>query len=469
MRLLLLNPPDTQKIASEVPARINAEVSSLPPLGLLYLESYLAKHGDWDIKLLDARSGNLSYQDLEREIAGFSPQVLGLTGHTHNLLDMLEISRMTKALNPDLFIVWGGPHATAFPETAARFPEVSALVVGEGEETFRELLENFARTGGPGDTPGVAYQRAGEVVLNPPRELIRDLDSLPFPRREKLDLNAYFSSAGKGERATSLASSRGCPYRCAFCSTPKTAFRRRSAQNVVDELERCAALGVKEVYLVDDTFNVDKPRVREIGQEILKRGLKIAWTIRARVDLLEFETLKILKQAGLSRIQLGVETASPEGLQALGKDLTPEQIVQGFKMIQKAGITTAAYFMLGLPTEKTKADILATIEFAKKLKPDYCLFGILTLYPGTELYRQALEQGVVKAEVWDKFLTSPYREFRLPTWNRFFTEDQLREYLDLAYRKFYLRGSYVLKNLLETRSLAQLGHKIKAGLGILKQ
>jgi len=466
MRVLLLNPPGHQKIDSEIPKRINAEISSLPPLGLLYLAAYLEAAGH-EVKVLDAKAGDFSYEAIDSAVREFAPQVLGLTGHTHNLLDMREVSRRAKAADPDLFVVWGGPHATAFPQSAALTPEVSALVVGEGEVTFAELLENLPKTGDAGEVPGTVYARGGEAVFNPPRELIKDLDALPFPAREKLDLKAYFSSAGEGERASSLSSSRGCPYRCSFCSTPHTAFRKRSAGKVADELEECAQLGIKEVYFVDDTFNLDKKRVRELGEEILRRGLKIAWTVRARIDLLELDTLKLLKKAGLSRIQVGVETGSAEGLKVLNKELTPEQIEAGFKIIHRAGITSAAYFMLGLPNERKKEDIVHTIEFAKKLKPDYCLFGILTLYPGTELYQKGLDEGVVKAEVWDDFLRQPYRDFRLPVWNQFFSEDELREYLDLAYRKFYLRGSYVLKNLLETRSLSQLGHKIKAGLGIV--
>jgi anaerobic magnesium-protoporphyrin IX monomethyl ester cyclase len=467
MKVLLLNPPQEHRIYSEVPEIVNAEVCILPPLGLLYLEAYLAENSGHEVKVLDAPALKMNKAQALESLAAFNPQVLGITGHTQNLVDMLEFSEAAKETSPGLKIVWGGAHASAFPESAIRFEPVDAVICGEGETSFAQLLSAYENKFAHSEIPGLYYKTPEQIVFTG-AALPPDLSRLPRPRRQILDYKKYYYFFGESVTATSLSSSRGCPYHCTFCSTPGKSWRARTPQDVAQELQECADLGIKEIYFIDDTFNVDRSRVIELANEILKRKLKISWNFRARLNLIDMEMLQACQAAGCTRIQVGVESGSDEGLKNLGKELTIAQIKAAFKLIKSTKISAAAYFLLGAPHEKTFADIKATINFAKTLNADYCLFGLLTPYPNTELYAQGVALGIVDPKIWEDYVSHPYPEFKPPLWTQWFSENQLLEYLDYAYKSFYLRPSFILKNLRQLKNLSDLKAKIKAGLSILK-
>ncbi|MCL5035532.1 MAG: B12-binding domain-containing radical SAM protein [Chloroflexi bacterium] len=466
MRITLVNPPNENLIHTEVPPRLNAEVCSLPPLGLLYIEAAASGAGPHEIEILDARAHRWDHDLLQDKIFASKPDILGITGHTHNLLDMLEISRRAKEKKPELFITWGGSHASIFPDQSIAFEEVDAVVVGEGEDSFPELVSVLERGEDISGIPGVLSKKDGTVQGEKNRAL-PDINKIPVPRREILGIEPYYYVLGKSVVATSLSSSRGCPFHCTFCSTPGKRFRSRSAESIVREMRTCAGLGIREIYFIDDTFNTDRQRVLDICRKINDEGIDVSWNIRGRINLLDQEVLDALKSAGCTRVQVGVETASQEGLKRLRKEITPQEVIDGFKRIKKSGITSAAYFMIGCPHEKSKDDVFETIEFAKNLNPDYCLFGILTPYPGTKIYDEGVEAGVLDPGAWDSFLKNPYPGFSPPVWKEFLSEEELLELLDIAYKKFYLRPGFILKNLFQVRGTKDLMRKAKAGLSIM--
>jgi radical SAM superfamily enzyme YgiQ (UPF0313 family) len=265
-----------------------------------------------------------------------------------------------------------------------------------------------------------------------------------------------------------MFTSRGCPFKCAFCDRPHLGkrFRARSAQNVVDEFQACVELGIHEILVYDDTFTVGRRRVLEICDEIQRRGLDVGWDIRARVDTVDEDMLRALKAAGCERIHYGVEAGSDRFMEVLRKGITVEQAREAFRLTRKAGIGTLAYFMLGIPGEQPE-DCRQTMRLARELDPDFVHITILTPFPGTEIYRQALEEGVYDSDHWLAFAKDPQPGFAPLYWTREMGADQLESLVNEAYKSFYTRPRYILRQLLKVRSWRELRNKVKAGLRVL--
>jgi len=470
VKVLLVNPPREHSISSEVPTSVNAEVNTMPPLGLLYLEAWLASQERHEVRVLDCLAEGWDGARLEEEVRREAPDLVGLTGHTHDLVDMLEISRRVKAISPEIAVWWGGPHVSDFPSQTMHHPEVDGCIPDEGEQAFAEVLDCLAEGREPTQVAGVLFRsRQGEVVQTPKRAPIRALNTLPFPRRSVLDYRKYSYVLGSQAIATSLLTSRGCPYHCSFCNTPgRGSWRSRSAHNVVDEMEQCAELGIHEIYMVDDTFNVQPERTLAMCEEIRRRNLRVNWNFRARVNLITAETVQAVRQAGCTRVHVGVESGTDEGLKILNKNLDTAQVRQKFRILKDSGLTTVCYFMIGCPHERTRDDVLATIDFARELDPDYALFGVLTPYPRTALYEEGVRRGILDPGHWERFLRDPRSDFRPQVWTEFFTPEELGALCELAFKRFYLRPRQMLRKLLEIRNFQDLSRKLKAGWGIAK-
>lgn len=473
MKVLLINPPRFNEIVADNPAFIDEERGYNPPLGLLYLASYLKKNSNHELSVLDAQVDNLSYGDVfSRHIEAINPDVIGITVMTFTLVDVVKtlklIKEVSQKLGKKIIVVLGGPHAHIFPEETLGLDNVDFAIKGEGEVPFFSLLEALEGRGDFSEIKGLVYREEGKIFNNPVGDLIENLDELPFPDRELLPVEKYSSLLGAGRIVTTMFTSRGCPFQCTFCDRPHLGkkFRSRSALNVVDEMETCLKLGIEEILIYDDTFTVNRQRVIDICNEIKKRQLKFCWDIRARVDTVDEEILKQLKSAGCSRIHFGVESGTEKILKVLNKGIHLNQIKKAFKAARNAGIETLGYFMIGAPTE-TKEDILETINFAKKINPDYVHITILTPYPATEIYRLALAEGVIGDDYWLEFARHPENGVVTHYWDKELSKQELFELLGRFYKEFYGRPSYILKQIIKVRSLKDFTKKAKAGLKIL--
>ncbi len=474
MKVLLINPPRLNEILADNPAFIEEERGFNPPLGLLYLAGYLKKKSRHQVFVLDAQMEGIAYDDdFKKRISLINPDVVGITVMTFTLVDVLktiEIVRTAgKNINKKIFVVLGGPHVHLYPRETVSLNGVDFVIKGEGETPFFNLLEALEGRGQLSRVKGLVYKNRGEeIVENPTGDFIENLDELPYPARELLPVKKYSSILGGGRIVTTMFTSRGCPFQCAFCDRPHLGkkFRARGPKNVVDEMEECLKIEIEEILIYDDTFTVNKQRVLDICGEIIKRGLKFVWDIRARVDTVDEEILNALKKAGCQRIHFGVESGTEKILKVLNKKITLEQIEKAFKSAKAAGIETLAYFMIGAPTE-TKEDIYQTINFAKKIKPDYAHITILTPYPATVIYREALEQGVIKSDYWREFALHPENGITTQYWEKELSREELFDLLNKFYKEFYGRPSYIFKKLLKIRSPKDLVKKAKIGLKIL--
>jgi radical SAM superfamily enzyme YgiQ (UPF0313 family) len=386
---------------------------------------------------------------------------------TMTLIDVINCIDIVKSVDASIITVLGGPHVNLYPEETINLNGVDFLVLGEGERPFTHLV-NAIHNNTPFETiPGLVFKNRGEIIRTGENSLIENLDDLPFPARHLSSIKKYHSLLSPGKIVTTIFTSRGCPYKCSFCDRPHLGehFRARSANNVVDELEACVELGVSDFLFYDDTFCVDKKRVIEVCDEIVKRKLSIRWDIRTRINTVDDEILKHLKEANCQGIHYGIEAGTEKILKVLNKGISIERAKRVFSLTRKYEIPILAYFMIGNPSE-TLDDILKTFRVMRELNPDYVHLTILTPFPGTKIYMDGLKNGIIKKDYWREFACNPTIDFIPPHWDEIFSKDELDDLLIQGYKNFYMRISYILKRIIKLKSYSEFTKKAKAGLKV---
>tara|TARA_B100000315_G_scaffold60545_1_gene54919 strand:- start:2459 stop:3874 length:1416 start_codon:yes stop_codon:yes gene_type:complete len=467
MNILLINPPRENEIIGNNPSIIEEERGCNPPLGLLYVAGYLEKTSEHCISVIDAQVEKLDYHTLPSRIALFKPDIVGITAMTMTLIDVMKTVALVKKVDKSIKVVLGGPHVHLYPEETVKLENVDYLVLGEGEVAFKKLLDHIDDPSQLERISGLVFQQNGKIINTGVRSAIKNLDDIPFPARHMVPYRKYNSLLSKKGITTTILTSRGCPFSCSFCDRPHLGklFRARSAGNVVNEIEVCTRMGIYEFLFYDDTFSVNKKRVIDICNEIIKRKLDIGWDIRARVDTINEQMLRSLKMAGCQGIHYGVEAGSEKILKVLKKGITIKKVREVFELTRKYKIQILSYFMIGNPTE-TIDDIYTTFKVAKMLKPDYMHLTILTPFPGTKIYFDGLRNGIIKRDYWKEFARNPTLDFIPPHWDENFSREELQDLLAKGYKTFYLRPSYILKRVLRVKTLTEFKKKASAGLKV---
>ncbi|KUK41502.1 MAG: Radical SAM domain protein [Clostridia bacterium 62_21] len=404
VKTLLINPP-----AAEMPDPFTMErrrpAKSWVPLGVAYLGAALRAAGH-DVTVRDMHS--FSWAEVESELRAIGPDVVGVSCFTMWRSGALEVARMAKELNPDVTVILGGPHSTFFPAHIFEPAPVDAVVLGEGEQTLVELVGVLERGEDPVGVKGLVLRRDGVVVETGSRPRLAELDTLPFPLYDHVDLAEYKSPEipppFQPLAGTHIITSRGCPFSCRFCSVPSfwgRRWRARSPGNVADELEWLYKdYNVRHVYFSDDLFSFDRERVAAICREILRRKLDIVWMAETRVDCVDREMLRWMRRAGCYRIYYGVESGSARILRNINKGVTPDQIKYAFKITHEAGIQPCAFLMVGNPGED-ESTIDETIALVREIRPATTpIIGLTQLMPATHLYEQGKAAGLVSDDFW---------------------------------------------------------------------
>jgi len=465
LKVLLVNPPSYYNISNYIPDYVSSKTGNLPPLGLLDIATYLKKNTDHSVHIYDALIHNISYNEVADITAHYD--VVGITTMTFTLIDVINQVKAIRRINTDIPIVLGGPHIAIYPEESIKIPGITYCLSGEAEISFTQLINALAENidFDKNNIPGL-YWRVGEKFgFNETQKKYINIDLLPLPDRSLLEYKLYKSLLSSNQKAshyvTTAFSSRGCPFKCIFCDRPHLGkqFRAKSARQVVEEIESCVDLNIKEVFFYDDTFTVNKERVMEICETLIHKNIEIQWDIRARVDTVDLSMLSLMKKAGCKRIHFGVEAANAEMMKVLKKGITKEQAINAFKSAKKVGIETLGYFMFGCPNE-THSQMIETLDFALQLKPDFAHFAILTPFPGTPLYKECLEKGLFEDDYWRDFASDPTKKFIPRYLPNTLPGEELIELLNLAYKKFYLNPFYLAKQTLKVNSLADLKTKI---------
>ncbi|OGV45665.1 MAG: B12-binding domain-containing radical SAM protein [Lentisphaerae bacterium GWF2_44_16] len=439
----------------------------MPPINEIYCATH-ARSEVVDAVFIDAQTSWDRFEEIES--SGYaSIDCLILMCSTQSFRSDLRILEKAKSLKPAIKTVLFGSHPTFMPEYALA-GAVDFLVRKEPEETIRVLLDALARNEDTSRINGTGYRdKDGKVVLNANREFC-DMDVLPIPDRTLLPENAdYFNPVVHRLPYTTIQTSRGCPGRCIFCTSPEfygKKYRARSAENVLKELREIKKLGYREVFFRDETFTALKKRNAEICQAMINEKLNLSWIANGRVDMIDKEMMALMKKAGCHMLKFGVETSSDELLKTYRKGTTSEQARACFKAARELGIETHAHLVFGGPGESWNT-INTTIKFVKEIKPSTASFGILTPYPGTELFAMVASMNPSIQDGSDSNMDNLHTEGFYSKEVSGMTGDELSLAVKRAYRKFYLRPSYVLGKLLRIRSFEQLVILVISGLNIL--
>lgn len=372
-----------------------------PPLGITYVAAAFAAAGA-EVKIFDYIVSGYSREKLSKQLAAFQPDVVGAGSVTLNFYDAVRIIQDAKNINPDIITMMGGPHVSfTVHDTLRHYPEIDLLVLGEAEETIRELTPALKDRDKWENICGLAYRRRDEIIITGKREFITDVDSITLPARQLLPVSRYRALGFP----VSMITGRGCPNSCIFCLGRKMVgakIRRRKVENVLNEMEQITKLGFERINIADDLFASDKERVKKICTGIRDRGLKFTWSAFARVDTVDQEMLENMARAGCDSVSFGVESGNPEMLKRIKKRIKLEQVRDAVTMCKQAGMIAHASFMVGLPGE-TKETLKQSEDLAKSLDILYG-YHFLAPFPGTTVREKVQEYDLeILTDDWSKY------------------------------------------------------------------
>lgn len=398
--------------------RKGGEIDTLyPPLGLLYLVSYCRQFIDsieWKVT-----DGNiLAFEKTLKEVRKFQPDVIGISLNSMGVVGAYKLINQVKEEFPETFVIVGGPHATALPNETLQMTKADVVVVGEGEQTFLELIKQI-KSGKIElkKIKGICFRNEGKFVVSGKREVIKDIDSIPFPARELIDLKKYPGFVvRKNKPETHYISSRGCPHHCVFCAnnvwwhqTPNVRFR--SPKNILDEVEVLRnEYGMKEFYDQCDEFNVNLPWAEKVCDEFIARDLDVTWKVQMRADRITDSIAEKLSKAGCWLVSLGIESGNQKTLDGVKKNISINQIVKSCEILKKHGIKVFGLFMAfncwedsGRLKYEGVNETRNTLKFAKSLVDrnllDYISWSLTAPFPGSNLYDIGIRHNLIPKEV----------------------------------------------------------------------
>lgn len=456
MKCALIVPPWTpDEIFSSRTA--GSQINYWQPLGTLYVGASLLSAGH-EVRFYNGAF--MARAEILQAVSDFRPDFAGIYSTAFGWRKARETARDLKALDRGIFTCVGGPYPIAAQERCLEESVlIDAVVTGEGERTVPEILERIEAGRDLEGVAGTACWKGGEIVKNPPRPLIEDLDAIPFPARELLGDAAHYlppPATYRRKPVAVLITSRGCDKRCIFCfqidrqrKSGARGVRFRSIANVMKEIELCVRQGYKEIKFLDDTLAAGYDRAMELAREIEARRLDITWFASACVSQVDGPLLRAFKKAGCWAILLGAESGVQKNLNALRKGITLDQTRRAVRSAKEAGLVVSTPFIFGIPGE-TYEEGLKTIEFALELDPDLANFHALTPFPGTHLHDHYEKYGALSGNMDD--YTYQGAAFVPHT----MTREDISALRQTAFKRFYGRPSFIFKRLIALRSASDV-------------
>src|SRR3972149_3580007 len=403
-----------------------------PPLGLGYIAASLRKHGV-AVELVDCTF--LTRGEALAKVKRSKPQIIGFYSMVSMKKATMELAALLRE-DGELLVV-GGPLPTLDP---AGYLEVfDVAVLGEGEAAMVEIAECHRKGFGLWGLEGIAYKDNGIVKFTSPRKQVEALDSLPFPTRDLFENDSYKRHYLRrfGYSISPLITSRGCPFSCDFCSRPVfgQSFRARSASNVVDEVEEIVGLGYDRVWFADDCFTLNRERLMDVCDELVKRKVRVSWECLSRVDTMDLEVAERMRRAGCVRVFFGIESGSNSTLSLMRKQITVEQARKAVYNAKKAGLRVGAFFIIGYAGESDET-VLDTVRFASGLPLNYLSFTLPFPIPGTALFERVKGNGGLVVEDWEEPKNWALIRHKLLC-NSGFSEAKLKFAIGKAHVQFY--------------------------------
>ncbi len=444
MKFSFINPSPPSESMYMVP-------TAWPPLGILYCAGVLREAGI-EVSLLDQPATCFSLDQAVDWVKKEDPDIVGFSVLLSAAKEAPKIAERVKAENPELTVVFGSHHSTFNAERILRkYPFVDIVVRGEGEYAGVEIVRCLEEQRGLDRVEGVTFRKNGRVVSNPDRPLNKDVDALPFPDRDLAGVeytSAIFGVKINSRKFTTLLSSRGCPFNCSFCGIRKftrRAWRPRSVENVMAELEYLQSEGYEQFLFADDNFTLDAKRVSKLCRSIRKAGMDIEWFCDSRVDHVSYDMFRDMVKAGCRCLFFGIESGNQRILDFYRKGITPEQSEKAVFKARKAGVDIiVGSFIVGAPDE-TQREIVDTLRFANRLDIDIPDVNILGAHTGTDIWNDLVAKGFLKEnEQWEDEICIP-RDVPTPV-----PYEEVKSLIYEYFRAFYLNPKQLFTEILRT-------------------
>jgi anaerobic magnesium-protoporphyrin IX monomethyl ester cyclase len=470
MKILLLNPPTREGKAFIREGRCNQEqgvwATLWPPVTLAAAGAVL-EHAGKEVTVLDCPALQMTRIDLLKKIAHVSYDLIAWSTATPSISEDLDLADEIKAIRPEINTVVFGAHVTALAqECLMQKPRLDYIVRNEPEQSLVELANALEKREAVATVAGISFREAsGEVIHNPARAFIENLDSLPFPAWHLLDLDRYRLPL-LGEKFLILSPIRGCPYPCTFC-TAHTYYgkklRKRSPARMIEEIRYDTdRFGIQQFFIWADTFTADKAYVAEFCTRIIENRISIGWTCNSRVDTVDRELLELMKKAGCWMISYGIESADQKVLDEAGKKITADQARKAVDAARQAGIKVSGHFVLGLPGD-TEDSIRKTVDFSLSLNLDTAQYYCAVPFPGSALYTLAGNRGWIDGNTPFEAYRQDQAVMQLPGLD----PKEVDAWRKKAYIKFYFRPGCILA-LMRLMRLRTIPATLKGGISFLR-
>ena len=437
-----------------------------PPLGLCSMAGSLHAAG-LRAEICDGMFQRHWPDTLLARVREQQPALVGVLCNTPTLPDvhgLIDALRDLRGQTGAAFkIIAGGAHVSCDPDIV---PDLGADfgAVGDGEPCITALAKLLIDNKDDfGAVPGLIWNDGAQWRNNPPPPPDA-VKNYPLPDRSVLDRDKYFNPFSPAP-TTTVISARGCPFQCAFCCRSESmgAYRPRPVDAVLAEMQDIAAAGYGFVSVIDETFTYDRDRAAELCRGLKSIKTEFQWSCQTRADTVSEDVLSLMRDAGCINLSFGVEAGSADVRRGMDKAVTDDKFRRAFDLCRNLGITTNAFLMIGSPGED-RDHVMRTIDLARSLEPDYVVFNIATLFPGTTYYDQLLERGELDRSIWTRYMRG---DIPLPVLSKTMDKAELVRLLNLAYRSFYLRPRYILKRLNAVRSPRSMWHLARQGLTVV--
>jgi len=457
MNVLLINPPAVDKIKivreGRCMQREDAWGTSWAPLTLATIGAILKEAG-FTIRIKDCAKEEIDKKGLQRIVKEFKPRLVIINTATPSINNDLSSALFIKEVNPSVKTAFFGIHVTALDSQSFKeHPYIDFIIRREPEYTACDLAIAIGDGTPYENIDGITWQRNGSIVRNKDRKFIEDLDCLPYPAWEDINI-ALYKMPITGEMFLLVMASRGCPFSCTFCAAHTLYGKKRrfrSAVRIVDEIVYVKKkFGVSSFLFWAEGFVADKNRVYEICDEIIKRGLKFKWVANSRVDVVDLPLLRKMKEAGCWMIGYGIESGNQDILDTTKKGIMLSQIEDAVKLSKQADLKITAHVIVGIPGE-TRLHILKTSSFINKLGVDFLQLYCCVPFPGSPLYEQTKKNGCISNNDWRMFeqnfcvLTTPQ-----------ISAQEVMKLRKKILRGFYLSPKKILHVVRDIKSLREL-------------
>jgi anaerobic magnesium-protoporphyrin IX monomethyl ester cyclase len=441
MRILLVNPPSGAIVYAK--SKVNIAITYAPYLTTAVLAAS-ARAAGAKVSVLDLIISNSPHEDLVTELKRFKPDIVGVTFTTQLFYEAQAIATIAKKINPKVITLCGGIHTSCMPEETLAAGDFDIACIGEGDQTIAELAGGTD----PAQVDGLLIKHDGKFIHTPPRQMIANLDDLPFPAFDLYPIHRYKSPrlTSKRDPVGYMESCRGCPYRCIFCSCVpgfRNKVRKKSPERVVEEFFYLRSMGFNDIHIKEDNFTVDPNRAKQICELLIKRGWDRPWCAPTgmRPKDVDVEFVNLAKRSGCHNLSFGIESGDERVLAGINKKQDLGQIAWAVDLCTRAGIVTKGFFMVGMPDDNIET-MERSIKYACSLNLNYIKASVMIPLPGSALFEEYDKKGLILCRDWSKynFHTAP-EIYRHPTleWST------IRHYYAKFYRSFYLRPGYIAK------------------------